>query len=394
MLAAHFSPLTNISNADILSLKIREKEYQVDIGELSIGNDEVQARLQLRVRENGTKAFIVRYRGYNARRRRYETIGSIHDYSINEAINSACQAVAATYNGDEARPARTKESIAFGAAFSLYGQRLGRKPSEWHKTACNHIRQHALPGLVDRQLRSISRAELVKIVQHQSSINRSCGLNLLKSLRAFMSWCADERFVRANPLWRIRLPSPIPRSSRFLSVDELAAIYLAAEQLGAPWHPMIAIAISTSEAMEDIRQLQADQIDLLRGIWRRPGPRDGLSYNVYLSGLAQNALSMLPQRNGCLFVSPREIKRIRRPWDAPASPVYFRDGIVKELVRRSEISGTWSLRDLRVSVKRHLGRISKTHQPQWAEWAEMLKRSIEYLKTGMPPTTEDDDVVL
>lgn len=388
-----FFVIQNLTSTDIRALPTKSKEYQINIGTLCIGDD-IEARLQVRVRENGSKAYILRYIGHHPSKRRYETIGSIRRYSIDEAKKAAHQIITEAYYGDRKTLQRQSSDVTFGVALEIYAAELSDKLSAWHKTAYSHIRQFILPGFVNCKLKQISRSKLLELIQHQSSINRSRGRNLLAAVRAFLSWCADKRFIEANPLWHVLLPSPAPRVERFLSVDELAAIYLAAERLGFPWHPMVAIAIATGEAMEDIRKIRIDHIDPTRAIWFQQylsgGCRSG-GREIYLGGLVWSALGDLSGRKGYLFISPREMKR---PQFQEVSPVFFRHSMVLKLNQLSCVSGNWGLWDIRTSVKRHIKRFSKTDNINLEEWIKMVARSIENLRNGTGAAEEEDCVVL
>lgn len=151
-----------------------------------------------------------------------------------------------------------------------------------------------ISDLVDRELASLTRAELTSRIRELAVKSPMAGNRKLAHLKAFLNWCVNEDFITTNVIDKVKKPGrEVPRT-RCHSLEELKEIWDAASRLGYPFGPLIQLLIVIPMRREEIASLPMDElkIDWLsnsgEGKWTIPGERvkNGRALNVPLSALA------------------------------------------------------------------------------------------------------------
>ncbi|WP_230281026.1 integrase arm-type DNA-binding domain-containing protein [Croceicoccus sp. Ery15] len=151
-----------------------------------------------------------------------------------------------------------------------------------------------ISDLVDRELASLTRAELTSRIRELAVTSPTAGNRKLAHLKAFLNWCVNEDFIETNVIDKVKKPGrEVPRT-RCHSLDELKEIWAAAGRLGYPFGPMIRLLIVIPMRREEIASLPIDELKIDwdeesgEGKWTIPGERvkNGRALNVPLSPLA------------------------------------------------------------------------------------------------------------
>lgn len=151
-----------------------------------------------------------------------------------------------------------------------------------------------ISDLVDRELASLTRAELTSRIRELAVKSPLAGNRKLAHLKAFLNWCVNEDFITTNVIDKVKKPGrEVPRT-RCHSLDELKEIWAAASRLGYPFGPLIQLLIVIPMRREEIASLPIDELKIDwqsnsgEGRWTIPGERvkNGRALNVPLSALA------------------------------------------------------------------------------------------------------------
>lgn len=151
-----------------------------------------------------------------------------------------------------------------------------------------------ISDLVDRELASLTRAELTSRIRELAVKSPLAGNRKLAHLKAFLNWCVNEDFITTNVIDKVKKPGrEVPRT-RCHSVEELREIWAAASRLGYPFGPLIQLLIVIPMRREEIASLPIDELKIDwqsnsgEGKWTIPGERvkNDRALNVPLSALA------------------------------------------------------------------------------------------------------------
>ena len=151
-----------------------------------------------------------------------------------------------------------------------------------------------ISDLVDRELASLTRAELTSRIRELAVKSPLAGNRKLAHLKAFLNWCVNEDFITTNVIDKVKKPGrEVPRT-RCHSVEELREIWAAAGRLGYPFGPLIQLLIVIPMRREEIASLPIDELKIDwqsnsgEGKWTIPGERvkNDRALNVPLSALA------------------------------------------------------------------------------------------------------------
>ena len=112
--------------------------------------------------------------------------------------------------------------------------------------------------------------------QWKAAWSRCYGRSTVHKYLSFLS-CAfaygvEIGWLDANPLAKVRKPSPAPHRLRFLQEDERVRLVLACRMSRNPLlYPLVMLALGTGGRKNELRRLQWPQVDLEAGTVRNLG---------------------------------------------------------------------------------------------------------------------------
>ena len=177
-----------------------------------------------------------------------------------------------------------------------------------------------LRDLVDRELASLTKAEIASRIRELAQTSPTAGNRKLAHVKAFLNWCVNEDFIETNVVDKVKRPGrEVPRT-RCHSLEELSEIWAAAGRLGYPFGPLIRLLIVVPMRREEIASLPVGELALDwkcesgEGKWTIPGERvkNGRALNVPLPplsvGLIREAMAdpARPQDSRYLFTTTGE----------------------------------------------------------------------------------------
>ena len=220
--------------------------------------------LCLRISYGGKRTYNVMPR-INGRQVRYR-LGTTESLSLSEARDMARDVFKNAAKGIDPREADRQAKIeaersrrnSFRSVFEDYLADYAadlRTKDKIKKT----MEREVLPLWGSRPIKGITRADVKQLVRDKRAKGAAVASNRLHSLiRTVLNYALGEDIIEANPAARIGkriLAEEHPRERR-LSDDELRRVWLAAEELGAPFGPMIKTMILTGQREGQVANLK------------------------------------------------------------------------------------------------------------------------------------------
>ncbi len=272
-------------------------------------SDEVLVGLRLRLSSGGAKTWILRRRIQG--KMRNLTLGRYPGLGLAAARQKARSALADAEAGVDPvrrlpRP-RAGDGLSgstFAAWWEQYLHRHVRGRLRSASTLEGLARTHILPAFGSRQVTSITRADISRLMEMVAYRNpdRPClrrARYVRQALSAFYNWALpmlDE--MPANPATHaLRIPVAPPRE-RVLSDIEIGAFWRASGQLGYPFGPAFRLLLLTATRRSEV--LEASWSELDRELWTIPTHRvkNKAPHLLPLPDAVLDILERLPRRPG------------------------------------------------------------------------------------------------
>ncbi len=167
---------------------------------------------------------------------------------------------------------------------------------------------HVLPRWRDRELRSITRRDIIELLDAIADEGKPVAANrVLAAIRKLFNWSLQRGIIDSSPVARIEAPSAETERDRVLSAGELRLVWQGADALGYPFGPFIKLAILTAQRRNEVAGMRHDELDLKAALWTIPAHRTkaGRAHLVPLSPQAVALLKELPQLGDHVFTSGR-----------------------------------------------------------------------------------------
>jgi len=259
--------------------------------------DAVVPGLYLLVQPTGAKSWAVRYR-MGPRTRKLTLPGRYPVVSLakaREAARLALESVTAGADPAAAKHAGTPADDTLAAYMALYREKHVSRLRAG--TAANTNReleqmQDAWPG---RTLRSISKKDVVAVIDKAMKRGPSAGVMAWKVGKAFFGWCEAREDDFASPARSIRKPAKEKSRDRVLDDAELKLTWEAADREGGAAGALVKLLILTGARRNEITELSRDEIKT--ETIELPGERtkNGLPHTIPLTTLMRGVLEELPR---------------------------------------------------------------------------------------------------
>lgn len=319
----------------------------------------------LRVTDKGVKSWVqmVRIHGKLARL----TLGQYPGVSLGEARDKARENRRAIDNGEDPRiakrEARQRPSDMFEDVATLFVERYAKKANRGWKETERILTKYVNPRWSGRRLRSITRADVVVLLDEVQDQNGLYMANrVLAVVRKLFNWAMVERaLIDATPIVPGMARKGEKKRDRWLSESEVAELIPALDSLGYPFGQFFKLLLITGQRRNEVANLHWDNIDLEKRQWTIPGAsmKSGRVQLVPLSPLAIEVLETIPENYGYVFTTHRRRER-------PISG--FNNGKKRcdEALQNARIAAqgdgaipmpAWVLHDLRRTAASHMRRL-------------------------------------
>jgi integrase len=258
--------------------------------------DAVLPGLYLIVQPTGVKSWAVRYR-VGERTRKLTLDGRYPVLSLAKAREAARTALESVADGED--PAAAKRAGApaddtLAAHMALYREKhvSAVRPG----TAANINRelenmQDAWPG---RSLRSISKKDVIAVIDKAMKRGPSAGVTAWKVAKAFFAWCEAREDDFASPVRSIRKPAKERSRERVLDDAELKLTWEAAEAASGAAGALIKLLMLSGARRNEMTELARDEI--AASAIELPGERtkNGLPHIIPITPMIRRVLNTLP----------------------------------------------------------------------------------------------------
>jgi integrase len=263
--------------------------------------DEKLSCFGLRIREGGSRKFVVQYK-LGALTRRM-TLGSTAVLTAQEAYEAARKILAEiTLTGKDPAGEKQVNKAQAGETFSVVVKRFlqKQKASLRAKTyigteryLLNHCASfHPLP------LTHVSKRMIAeRVSQIATDSGPSAADQCRAKLSAFFAWAMREGLVDANPVIATNTHGSDKGRERVLSIPELVEVWHAAEATNPKYAALIKLLILTGQRRTEIGSLAWGEVDLAEKVIRLPAERtkNGVAHLIPLAFAAQVMIEELPR---------------------------------------------------------------------------------------------------
>ena len=298
--------------------------------------------LKLLVGKNGNKKFLYRY-SYNGKKRSI-SIGNFGAFTVDQARSIANKHKATVALGEDPKQVRN-DKLTF-AEFAL-NQYLPH--AKVNKRSANSdeskLRLYLIPAFGDRDLSSITTQS---IQQYQNKLliklapataNRHFSL-----LHRMFTLAIQWGYLDKNPCSNVNKFQENNQRQRFLSNDEIRALFIAADQDDNDYAAAyIKFLLLTGVRRSEGLAAKWDDIQVVSGrrVWHIPHTKSGKSRHVILNAMAIDILDALPKIDGNPYLFPGKVK---------GNPIQNPIKAFKRIIKRAGIEETFRLHDIRHTV--------------------------------------------
>ena len=315
--------------------------------------DDLMPGLVLRVSVSGTKTFCL-HRRINGKMRRL-TIGRFGILTLADARERVRHVLYEIESGrfEERTGVEVENRITLGEVIPEYVEKHAKSQNrDWRN------KQSLLAKFTElhaKRLDQIKRADVVKaldaiVMTAPVSANRA-----LAHLKHLMNWCVDRGMLDASPLVGMKLPTKETPRERFLTNDELRALWAASDADGYPFGDCMKLLILSGQRRTEVAAMRWSELDLDKRLWTLPSARakNGKQHTVPITDAMLTVLRRVPRYLTSDFVFTTTGK-------TPISGF----GRVKDRMDKAlpKATAPWIIHDLRRTMSTNLARL-KVPQP-------------------------------
>jgi integrase len=258
--------------------------------------DAVVPGLYLVVQPTGVKSWAVRYR-FGERTRKFTVEGRYPIVSLAKARAEARTALERVANGEDpaaAKRAGTPADDTLAAYIALYREKhvSAVRPG----TAANINRelermQDEWPG---RSLRSISKKDLVAVIDKAMKRGPSAAVTAWKVAKAFFGWCEAREDDFASPARSIRKPAKEKSRDRVLDDAELKLTWEAADAAGGAAGALVKLLILSGARRNEMTELARDEISPDAIELKGDRTKNGMPHTILITPMIRRVLDTSP----------------------------------------------------------------------------------------------------
>jgi integrase len=259
--------------------------------------DAVVPGLYLIVQPTGVKSWAVRYRvGHRSRKltlpSRYPVL------SLAKARNAARTALESVSEGADpaaTRHAGTPADDTLAAYIALYRERHISTVRPGTAANINRELEHMQVAWPGRSLRSISKKDVVAVIDNAMKRGPSAGVTAWKVAKAFFAWCEAREDDFASPARPIRKPAKEKSRDRVLDDNELKLTWEAADAEGGAAGALVKLLILSGARRNEVTELARGEIKA--EVIELPGERtkNGVPHAIPITPMIRRVLESLPR---------------------------------------------------------------------------------------------------
>lgn len=324
--------------------------------------DTLTPGLALRITEGGKKSWSVMYRvagrgeGGNRGGLRRMTLGAYPLIDLKAAREKARAALDLADRGDDPADQRKDELRQKGErVFEVICTRFIELHAKAHTVKWRDterlLHTYVVPEWKSKPIDTLDRATAHELLD-EIAMEHGTGAarEVRKHITKFFNWAVDRGLLAASPVAGMRRPElGYVARERVLSMDELKAIWAAADKMGYPFGPMVKLLILTAQRRAEIANLERGWLLADKQAFEVPAShyKTDRPQVVPLSPPALSIVEALPKWNGGDFLLSTTAGKV---------PVSGFSKAKARIDKLSKVEG-WTLHDLRRSAATHMARL-------------------------------------
>lgn len=267
----------------------------------------------LRVTSQGLKTFTYRYRFNGALRRM--SLGHYPETKLSDARTKADNARINLKNRIDPEPAKSNgpapldvrqptspsksasgSGLTVSTAIDLYVEQHCNK---YNRAKTRHekirsLRRDFEPHVKDRNVKTITKAEISTIVHDIAQRAPSAANHALDYIKALFGWLEAKNHIDTSPCAAIKNPAPTNERERILTPSEIKMVWAAAAHCGYPYGTLTQLALLTAQRRTEISAMQWSEIDFKQAIWTLPQERTKNGH-LHIVPLSPQVIAILRQ---------------------------------------------------------------------------------------------------
>ena len=202
-----------------------------------------------------------------------------------------------------------------------------------------------LPVIGNKNLADLHRRDIHRVldpIKERGSL--AMAEKVYTDIRAMLNWAVKCGYLDSNPASGMEESGASKPRERYLSEEEIAALWPALSTFKKPVELALKLALVTGQRIGEICGMTESELDLARGLWTIPAERskNGKAHTVPLSG---TALDLIAEARTTAIGN----RLIARSSEAVAQALIYR-------INRLPVQD-WTAHDLRRSVCTHLAQM-------------------------------------
>jgi integrase len=300
--------------------------------------------LNLRVTPTGVKAWSVVFTSPKDGKRARLSLGTYPATTLVKARTKAIEARAHVEDGKDPRDEEKPNAGAMTVAM-LAKDYLEKHASTLRSRSEIARKMYAdiLPVIGDMKVAELHRRDMHRVLDPiKERGSPASAMKVHTDLRAMLNWAVGRGYLDVNPAAGMDESGASKPRERYLSEEEIAALWPALTKFKKPVELALKLALVTGQRIGEVCGITMDELDLSKSIWTIPAERskNGEAHSVPLSRMALELIAEAKVINGRL---------INRSPETVAQTLLY-------MMPRLPVSG-WTAHDLRRTVCTHLAKM-------------------------------------
>ncbi|OYD03747.1 site-specific integrase [Rhizobium sp. N4311] len=230
------------------------------------------------------------------------------------------------------------------------------------------IEKEIKPKWGERDIASITRANVLKLLDEIAERGPTLANRVLALLRKFFNWCVNKDILAASPMAKkIEAPSAETTRERVLADAEIRLLWKACNNVGWPFGSLVKLLLLTAQRRKEVANAERKEFDVVGNdqIWIIPRTRtkNKKEHYVPLAAVVLEAINEIPETKSIYLLSTTETTPVsgfskgKKAIDAEMLKIAREE--VKKLGEEPEAVSIerWTLHDLRRTAASGMARL-------------------------------------